>query len=92
MLQGIGKPQQDKTQQDKTQQGKTQQGKTQQGKTQHIPSYYWERAWHILSLQSTHTGALLLFLASCLIALPGMQEDAKSFVLVVFACVALLTN
>lgn len=36
------------------------------------------------------TGSLLLFISISLIALPEMHEDARSFMLAAFACVALL--
>ena len=37
-----------------------------------------------------HTGALLLFIACTLIALPEMPERTKSVLLVAFACVAMI--
>jgi hypothetical protein len=77
MLQGASKPQQ----------------ATSNNKPNNVSgSGYWERGLLLCSLSSTHAGALLLFIASSLIALPAMQESAKSFLLVVFACVALLQS
>lgn len=44
----------------------------------------------LLLLPSTYAGVVLLFIATTLILLPGMQSSFKDFLMVAFACVALL--
>ena len=56
--------------------------------TPHVSGSGWE--WTAKS--STHASALLLFIAFTLIALPEISENSKSFLLAVFACVALLQS
>ena len=41
-------------------------------------------------MPSTYAGLVLLFIASALISLPDMPSNSKDFLMVAFACVALL--
>ncbi len=45
---------------------------------------------HLTSMPSTYAGLVLLFIASALISLPDMPSNSKDFLMVAFACVALL--
>ena len=44
----------------------------------------------LMKKPSTYAGIVLLFIASTLIFLPGMPPDSKDFLMVAFACIALL--
>jgi hypothetical protein len=46
--------------------------------------------WVLLSTPSTYAGLFLLFIAIALMTLPEMQSSLKDFLMVAFACVALL--
>ena len=57
----------------------------------HLPGREWmglAKKW--MSMPSTYAGVVLLFIASTLISLPEMPPNAKDFLMVAFACVALL--
>lgn len=47
-------------------------------------------AFRLMKKPSTYAGIVLLFIASTLISLPGMPPNSKDFLMVAFACVALL--
>jgi hypothetical protein len=47
-------------------------------------------AYRLMKLPSTYAGIALLFIASALIFLPEMPPTAKDFLMVAFACAALL--
>ena len=49
-----------------------------------------EKIKTLLLLPSTHAAIVLLFIATALVFMPGMQPGFKDFLMVVFACVALL--
>ncbi len=48
------------------------------------------RIIRLMKKPSTYAGIVLLFIASTLIFLPGMPPDSKDFLMVAFACIALL--
>ena len=51
----------------------------------------WEtEALRLMSMPSTYAGLALLFIASTLMFMPEMPSDTKDFLMVSFACIALL--
>lgn len=51
---------------------------------------WYTEAFRLAKKPSTYAGIVLLFIASTLISLPGMPPNSKDFLMVAFACVALL--
>lgn len=51
---------------------------------------YMAEACRLMKLPSTYAGMALLLIASALILLPEMPPTSKDFLMVAFACVALL--
>lgn len=50
----------------------------------------YTEAVRLMKRPSTYAGIILLFIASILISLPGTLPNSKDFLMVAFACVALM--
>ena len=50
----------------------------------------WESIQTLATTPSTYSGAVMLFIALTLISMPDMPSNTKDFLMVAFACTALM--